>query len=1129
MNNANSGAGSLRQAVIDACAGGTITFAGSVTSPITLTTGEIGIAKDLIIQGPGAVLLTISGNHASRVFNISGAADVTLSGLTIADGRSTAFGGGITITSTGTVNIVDSTISDHVSVHGGGISKQSATGALNVVGVTVSGNSATGALGGGIYYQSTGKLTILDSTFSNNTAIGSNAQGGGIFFGNPAGGGTSTADISNSTFSGNSAISTTNFIGVGGGIAYNSGGVFSLSNSTIVGNSSSGSFGNAGGVDALGGGVLTVTNTTITGNSASTSDVSQRAAGGIKGPNVTIRNSIVALNTVGVAGPLSGPDVTGPFTSQGYNLIGIADGSTSFNAPGDQAGTAASPLDPVLAPLADNGGPTLTETPLPGSPAIDGGDPAYAPPPAFDQRGFVRVFSGRIDIGAVEFGSVGVVTKPATSLGAGTATLNGLAYRSDLPADVQFRFGTDPTLTVGTDLSVQSIVAGSGPVAVSQAMSGLDLDTKYYFQLILTNASGRYQGRILSFILGASISVEQPAGNVLADGATVNFSDVAEHTTSPTKTFIIRNTGDFPLTNLSISVDGAHSGDYSVSALGVTTVAPGARITFSVSFTPGATGARNAAIHIASNVAGPTNPFDIALTGTGVGATIWTGPPITFTHYDWAGTGHADRLTPLVWLTRDYERGIFNAVSEASYRSGSPAGTRWAYGTTANLGALVFQPWVQWADQYPPGTVGNNAVLHLINENIYIDIRFTSWTEGSSGGGFSYVRSTPGVTNQSPVARCKNVTVSAAANSCSANASVNDGSSDPDAGDTITVTQSPAGPYALGDTTVTLTVTDNHGASSSCMAVVTVNDTTAPVPNAASLPDVTGQCSANLPAAPTATDACDGAITGVPDQTGPFGEGDYTITWTFTDSKTNSSTQTQAVHVHDTTAPSITCPSPITVDATSAAGAVVTYPTPTAIDNCGGPVTVSCVAPSGSTFPIGTTAVTCTATDTHSNMASCMFNVTVRAPFVVKQDVRAAIARLRAAATDKKDQDKLDDALKHLDKALNPLWWPDASHPTEKDGERVFNEEKDVVKRLAKLIKNKKSMNPTDAALMDLIARLVQVDRVLALISISEQTDPKKIARALDEIAKGDAERDQDTPDHADNAIEHYKNAWKKT
>lgn len=81
--------------------------------------------------------------------------------------------------------------------------------------------------------------------------------------------------------------------------------------------------------------------------------------------------------------------------------------------------------------------------------------------------------------------------------------------------------------------------------------------------------------------------------------------------------------------------------------------------------------------------------------------------------------------------------------------------------------------------------------------------------------------------NRPPVARCRDITVDADASTCTAAASINNGSSDPD-GDALTISQSPAGSYAQGDTLVTLTVTDGR-ATATCTATVTVRDTTAPV------------------------------------------------------------------------------------------------------------------------------------------------------------------------------------------------------------------------------------------------------------------------------------------------------------
>gem|GEM_PF-1753827 len=116
--------------------------------------------------------------------------------------------------------------------------------------------------------------------------------------------------------------------------------------------------------------------------------------------------------------------------------------------------------------------------------------------------------------------------------------------------------------------------------------------------------------------------------------------------------------------------------------------------------------------------------------------------------------------------------------------------------------------------------------------------------------------------NDPPVARSRNVTV-AADEHCSADASINDGSFDVDVGDTITITQTPAGPYPLGQTTVTLTVTDNHGASSQSTATVTVQDQTPPT--IACPADILVACSSDqfvpVTFSATASDSCDPAPT----------------------------------------------------------------------------------------------------------------------------------------------------------------------------------------------------------------------------------------------------------------------------
>jgi hypothetical protein len=254
-----------------------------------------------------------------------------------------------------------------------------------------------------------------------------------------------------------------------------------------------------------------------------------------------------------------------------------------------------------------------------------------------------------------------------------------------------------------------------------------------------------------------------------------------------------------------------------------------------------------------------------------------------------------------------------------------------------------------------------------------------------------------GIANQTPVARCQNVTVSTDANSCLADASVDNGSSDPDAGDTITITRSPAGPYPIGATTVTLTVTDNHGASSSCTATVTVLDQTAPqihCPAPMTVNTAPGQCSAVVSFNPTATDNCSGVtVTSAPASGAVFPKGTTTVAVTATDASGNSSNCTFTVTVVDNQPPVIACPTVGQVTANlGSTSAPVIYAAPAADDNCA-VASVVCSPVSGSSFALGTTTVGCVATDTSGNTSGCSFVVTVITP---QQDSNLLIGTIQA-------------------------------------------------------------------------------------------------------------------------------------
>ncbi len=334
----------------------------------------------------------------------------TLDGLTIQDGFSNQDA------------VIDDNNKDDINNNGGGIHNQ---GTLTLRNVVVQNNQAN-ADGGGILNDGTltiensqvrnnkteddgggirnnGTITIINSTIADNESVGTSPTSGGGGLINTA----ASATIINSTFSGNTAKN-------GGAIRNDTN--LELINTTLSGNTATFIQGGGGAIANSTGNVIvngsTITNNTAAGTGAGISTTS----------TVTVTNSIIAANAGNKdIAAVSIGNLNGSFTSGGNNLIGNGEGVSGFSngTNGDKVGKDKDNLiDPKLDTLKDNGGATQTHALLDRSPAINAGDnDQIADDKAdldqnsdtikipFEQRGegFERVVDGNVDIGAVEF------------------------------------------------------------------------------------------------------------------------------------------------------------------------------------------------------------------------------------------------------------------------------------------------------------------------------------------------------------------------------------------------------------------------------------------------------------------------------------------------------------------------------------------------------------------------------------------------------------------------------------------------------------------------------------------------------------------------------------------------------
>ena len=527
----DNGAGSLRQAIQQAASGDTINF--SVTGTITLT-NELLISSDLTIAGPGINQLSLDGNGSARIFEIASNAIVAIAQLTITNGLvhgtdaysspdydgKPAFGGAV--------------------FNAGGLTMSN----CNIVGNSCLGGSsyipssgANGGNGDGGAIWNSGTLKLFDCTFSNNLARGGSGAAGSGYFGPTFPGGVGGEGAGGAIYNAG-AISANNCTffenrvvgGPGGGAGASAGNRFAPGGA--------GGAGGGGTIAHVGASTLRITNCTFNANSAQGGEggpgfANNRGGYGGNGSggnllvnygtarcvNLTVwRNSVIAGagGTGGYRYPTDpvcpncpydpvpgsasgggihnqaaaelrntvlanyGSDFAGTVASQGGNLVSITNGSSGWLV-NDLKGGAATPLDPKLGPLTNNGGLTLTVALLPGSPAIDTGTSSDL---TTDQRGRLRPVDNPAIVNAAggdgtDIGAFELQSQP-TTLALRQMASSNLSIRFLTEVGQKYRLERKDSLAAGPWSTLADNIDGTGEVVETIDPVGILQPSRFY-------------------------------------------------------------------------------------------------------------------------------------------------------------------------------------------------------------------------------------------------------------------------------------------------------------------------------------------------------------------------------------------------------------------------------------------------------------------------------------------------------------------------------------------------------------------------------------------------------------------------------------------------------------------------
>jgi CSLREA domain-containing protein len=488
--------------------------AGNAERLFALTSGGTLTLQDLTLQHG----LASGSGMSAEGGAIYSQGDLTLNQVCVLNntaqgsndpGGSTGAGGGLYVAG-GTATLTNDTLDANLAQ--GGAGGPGGEGGL--------GGSGGTAAGGGLYVAG-GTATLTNDTLDANRARGGAGGTGGPGFGTPANPGI----LPGTGGLGGSAS--------GGGL-YMAGGTATLTNDTLNGNLAQGGVGGtggsgpvvgpgfagggvggtgAGGGVEVAGGTATLTNDTLAGNRAQggvggTGGTSGWGVGGDdgggggsasggglhiqSGSTIALSNTLIAENTLtagpggaagnsnfgrpGPAGSASAPDVSGSLTASDHDLVGDGTGSNlSDGVNGNQVGTSAHPIDPLLGPLQDNGGPTQTMALLIGSPALNAADPAVAP--ATDQRGVTR--KNTPDIGAFDNPHALLVTTLADANGSAvgnpgspTSLREAIGFADQTPGANFITFALSGTIT----LDATQLPTITGELTITGPTGGLTID-----------------------------------------------------------------------------------------------------------------------------------------------------------------------------------------------------------------------------------------------------------------------------------------------------------------------------------------------------------------------------------------------------------------------------------------------------------------------------------------------------------------------------------------------------------------------------------------------------------------------------------------------------------------------------